>query len=105
MINIKLLIHNRDLSFNLPTASLERLHEVMYCFGLTRTQKLLFRKDIQYMFRNSKVMISLIGLVHIINLGMLTFLYLDIPGVMEDGFFSPNFIWYVWSVKSLECGY
>lgn len=90
-INIKLLIHNRNISFNLPTTSLERVHGVIYGFGMSRTQKLLFRKDIQYMFRNSKVVIILVGLVHAINLGMLTFLYLDIPGVMEDGLFFTKF--------------
>src|SRR5690625_635494 len=90
-IHIKLLIHNRNLSFNLPTAKLERLHEAIYGFGMSHTQKLLFRKDIQYMFRNSKVMIALIGLVHIINLSMLIFLFLDLPGMIEDKLFISKF--------------
>src|SRR5690625_3739899 len=90
-INIKLLIHNRNLSFNLPTASLERIHEIIYGFGLSSSQRLLFRKDIQYMFRNSKVMIVLIGLLHMINLSMLTFLFLDLPGMIEDELFISKF--------------
>lgn len=90
-VNINVLIPNRNLNLNINTEKLERLHERIYGLWLSKTQKLLFSKDIKEAFRNNKVLIIVISLLHIVSLGMLVFFFLDIPVNLETGVFMSKF--------------
>lgn len=90
-INMRVLVLNRNLSFNLNTAALEKIQAKVYGLGLSRLQKLLFIKDIKNIFRNSKAQITLMGFYHLILLFFITFFYLDISEINEMGIFMAKF--------------
>ncbi|MCZ0702786.1 hypothetical protein J2T56_003072 [Natronobacillus azotifigens] len=89
-INMRVLVLNRNLSFNLNTATLEKIQAKVYGLDLSRLQKLLFVKDIKYVFRNSKVQITLMGVYHLILLFSIIFFFLDISE-NEMGIFMAKF--------------
>lgn len=90
-INMRVLVRNRNLSFNLNIAMLEKLQAKVYGRGLSRLQKLLFVKDIKYIFRNSKVFITAMGLYHLILLYNINFFFLSIPEMGEMGIYMAKF--------------
>lgn len=90
-INMRVLVLNRNLSFNLKTAMLEKIQKKVYGLGLSRLQKLLFVKDIKNVFRNSKVQITLMGFYHLILLFFISFFFLDISEINEMGIFMAKF--------------
>ena len=87
-INFKILMRNRDLSFELKTRNLERILVRIYGFGLSKIQKILFEKDIKHLIRHSKVTLVMHGLMHLIYIGMMTFFFLDFSEINLEIFMS-----------------
>lgn len=86
-LNFNLLIWNRNISLHIHTNALERIHKKIYGVGLSDLQRLMFAKEIKHIFRNSKVFISLIGLMHLISLGFLVFFFIGISEIKDMGVF------------------
>lgn len=78
-LNLKILLRNRDLSFEINTNKLERMYTGVYGFGLSHLQKILFEKDVKHIMRNSKVMLVMLGLTQMIYFSIMTFFFLTIP--------------------------
>lgn len=78
-INFKVLIRNRNLSFEINTDKLEKLYTRVYGFGLSHIQKILFEKDVKQIMRNSKVMLVMLGITQMMYFGFMTFFFLTVP--------------------------
>lgn len=89
-MNLLTIIHNRELNLKIDTSTLEKWHYTLYKYRLTKIQKLIFNKDIKYIFRHSKVLFVFLGLYHLVTFNMMIFFFLSV-----DEFNDPEIVMFM----------
>lgn len=86
-LHLNVLFHNRNLGFELKTAMAEKAHWKIYGLFLSKTQKVLFEKDIKHVMRDSKVMLFVLGLNHLVIFGIMIFPLFMVTEINENDIF------------------